>query len=377
MTWNVRFRIAPLVLSLGLAGCAAIQPTQFRARLTVSMPILDTGTLGDAPYRVEIPRNWNGELVMLLHGYEPKGVPRQTPWPQNEATSVFLAQGYAVAASAYTSQGWSVGEALPDNEKLRSYFAGRFGKPHHTYLVGFSLGGQIALASLEQYGREYSGALSLCGVNLTSKFAFEEAVVTSLVAFDYLFPGGLGLASGGLADPTSPPMLDIEAVEAALKADERGAAILSKRLDIPRAGLAGALMLNYMVLQEMQTRAGGFPVDNSATVYAGFGDDAAFNRGVRRYIGDRKAMQYLRSHGELTGRIKKPLVIQSNIDDPTVPGRFNGVYPMLVRSAGSSTQLSVLPPLGNGHCSFSPGQIQTAFGTLTRWVKSGVRPSEG
>jgi hypothetical protein len=74
------------------------------------------------------------------------------------------------------------------------------------------------------------------------------------VAFDYFFPGSMGLASGGLSDPASPFMLDPEALEASLKSNETAAAILSTRLEIPRAGLAGALILNNMVLREMQAR---------------------------------------------------------------------------------------------------------------------------
>lgn len=375
MSWTILTRAAASVLALGLVGgCASTPPTAQRTPARINVPVVESGTLDHAPYRVDIPGNWNGELVMLLHGYEPKGAPREALWPQNEATPVFLSQGYAVAASAYASQGWSVADAIPDNERLRSYFVSRHGNPHRTYLVGFSLGGHIAVASLEEHGSKYSGALSLCGVNVPAAFAFNESVLTSLVAFDYLFPDVLGLASGGIPDPASPPMLDTEAMEAALKNDEAAAAVLSKRLEIPRPALAGALMLNYMVLREMQTRAGGFPVDNRATVYSGFGDDAAFNMGVRRYAGDKSAMEYLANHARLSGRISKPLVVQSNNDDPTVPHRLNSIYPTLVKSAGRSRQLAVLPSVGEGHCSFSPEQIQDAFEKLSVWVDGGPRP---
>ena len=376
MTSTLHFKAAALALALGLAGgCAHAPPNDHRAPGQVVAAITDSGTLDRAPYRVDIPGNWNGELVMLLHGYEPKGVPRETPWAQNEAAPIFLSQGFAVAESAYSSQGWAVAEAVPDNERLRSYFVGKYGTPLHTYLVGFSLGGHIALASLEKYPRHYSGALSLCGVNVPAAFAFSDSVLTSLVAFDQLFPDMMGLAAGGLPDPASPAMLDTEKMEAALKSNEAKAAILSERLDIPRAGLAGALMLNYMVLRELQDRVGGFPVDNRMTVYSGFGADAAFNKGVRRYPGEPNAMHYLAEHAKLTGRISKPLVLQSNNDDPTVPERLNGVYPGLVKSAHRTDQLFVLAPAGEGHCGFSPEQIHAAFGVLSGWVTSGHQPS--
>ena len=373
-TW---IRTVACALIFGIAGgCASTAPGPHDAPAKAKAAVVDSGTLGNAPYRIEIPGDWNGELVMLLHGYEPKGVPRASPWPQNEATPVFLSQGYAVAESAYSSQGWSVADAVPDNEKLRSYFTRKHARPARAYLVGFSLGGHVALASLEKYAGHYDGALSLCGVNLPAATAFNEAILTSLVSFDYFFPGVMGLAPGGLPDPASPPMLDMQAIETALAGNEATAAILANRLDIPRTGLAGALMLNYMVLREAQARAGGFPVDNMATSYAGFGNDAAFNKGVRRYPGNHNAMDQVAGAANLTGRIDDPVVLQSNNNDPTVPGRFSAIYPALAANAGHADQLISLPPVGEGHCDFSPEQIHAAFKTLTNWVNSGHRPEK-
>lgn len=375
MTFSMPFRVAGFALSFCLiVGCTSTPPVADHTSSKTNAPKMDSGTLGDASYRIDIPANWNGELVMLLHGYEPKGFPRETPWPQNEATPVFLSQGYAVAASAYSSQGWSVADAVPDNEQLRVHFNTKYGNPRHTYLVGFSLGGHVALSSLEKYGKNYDGALSLCGVNVPATKAFDEHVLTSLVAFDYFFPGAMGLASGGLSDSASPYMLDPEALETSLKSNEAAAAVLSTRLEIPRAGLAGALMLNNMVLREMQMRAGGFPVGNNTKVYSGFGDDAAFNKEVRRYSGDQNATKYVAENAELTGRIQKPVVLQSNNNDPTVPTRFNAIYPALVKVAGRTNNLVTLPSVGEGHCDFKPEEIRGAFVKLTGWVISGHHP---
>lgn len=376
MTRKTIVRGLPYVL---LACSLAVHVVQARAGQNTDAvpdsPMSSTGILDKAPYRIDVPRNWNHQLVMLLHGYEPKGSPRAEALPQNEATPVFLERGYAVAQSAYSTQGWATAEAVQDTERLRARFAEKYGKPRHTYIVGFSLGGQGALVSMERHGASYDGALSLCGVNVSTRQALEEAVVTTLVAFDYFFPDTLGLAPQGLTDPASPPMVDPQAIEMALQKNEKAAAILSTRLEIPRAGLAGAVMLDYLVLRELQARAGGHPVDNSVTVYAGFGDDAAFNKGVHRYKGDAKAMQYVAANAALTGRIDKPIVLFSNEADPTVPKRFGTVYPALVKQAGHSEDLMVLPRVGEGHCDFTPAQIGSAFATLTGWVDSGKRPN--
>src|SRR4051812_37604238 len=209
--------VALMLGASALGGHAHTIGADQKAPAAEENPVAATGTLDNAPYRIDIPKNWNHQLVMLLHGYEPKGSPRADTAAQNEATPVFLAHGYAVAQSAFSSQGWAVAEALPENERLRAHFAEKYGKPRRTYAVGFSLGGHVALASLEKYGANYDGALSLCGVNMPAAQAFDEAMLTTLVAFDYFFPGVMGLAKNGLTDAESPAMVDPQGIEAALE----------------------------------------------------------------------------------------------------------------------------------------------------------------
>ena len=333
---------------------------------------VDTGVLEGAPYRVDIPADWNGELVALLHGFEPIGTPRATPKPPGDEAPLFLAAGYAVAQSSYASQGWAVDDALRDNERLRAWFVRRHGKPGRAYLVGFSMGGYVALASLERYGAHYDGALSLCGANVPGTRVFDD-VLTSLVAFDYFFPHAAGLPQDGIADPAGPELGQTDvmrAVDAALKTNEDAARLLAEHAQVSRGRLAGAIGVHYLVLHQMIARAKGMPVDNRATAYAGFGDDAAFNRGVRRYAGDPQAMLYLAKATSLSGEIRKPLVLQYNRDDFLIPARYQPVYPAMVLSAHGRAPL-VLPPAGEGHCGFAPEQIMQAFRTLTRMDRGG------
>lgn len=358
---------------LALAACAMEPAPQDNAPAVASQPVVATGTLADAPYRIDIPAAWNGDLVLLAHGYEPAGMPRQQPWPQDEATPIFVGRGYAVAASAYATQGWAVAEALQDMARLRAHFVATYGEPGHTYVVGYSMGGHLALAIAEQHGGHYAGALSTCGVNMPAATVFATAV-TTLVAFDHFFPGVLPLAAGGLSDPASAPMVDPQAVERALASDEAAAALLAEGVGVPRDMLAGTVMLNYMVLREVQGRAGGHPVDNRGTVYSGFGDDQAFNRDVRRHAGTPDAVAYVARNAGLSGSIDIPVVLLSNIVDPTVPARTASIYPELVAAAGRDAHLAVLPPTGHGHCAFTPEQTGAAFDALVRWTETGARP---
>jgi pimeloyl-ACP methyl ester carboxylesterase len=364
---------AALSLSLLLLLSTACTTQPPKAEQPIEAPAAVTSgakgisdALDGVPYRIDIPATWNGQLVMLLHGYEPAGSPRPPQWPQNELAGLFLARGYAVAASAYSGQGWAVEEGLRDNEALRQHFLRTYGKPRHTFLAGLSLGGFIALASLEAHPAEYDGALSLCGINAPTPTVFSDGVMTALVAIEYFFPGALPLPPGGLTDLAAPATIDPAAVEAILATDETLAGQLATRLQTPRADLAGVVMLDYMILREMQLRAGGQPVDNRDTVYTGFGDDAGFNRGVHRYAGAPAAMAYLQTHGTLTGRISDPVVILSNAMDQTIPARFNESYPELTRLAGTAQWLNVMRPAGEGHCNFANTEVDVAIQTLAQ-----------
>jgi len=350
------------------AGCAGT-PAQSPPPITSVAPVVETGTLAGAPYRFEIPADWNGELVVLLHGYEPRGVPRADPWPANEATPMFLARGYAVAESAYASQGWAVADAITDSERLRAHVVARHA-PRRTWLVGFSMGGQVAIASLERHDAAYDGALSLCGANVPATQVFDDAL-RSLVAFDYFFPDA-GLSGTGLSDPQAPPLDDLPAdqialmqtIGTALATDPAAATTLARALEVSADGLVGALGLHALLLREMTVRAGGLPVDNRETVYSGFGDDATFNAGVRRYPADAQALAYLAGVADLRGTIGKSLVVRYNHDDPTIPPRYHAVYPALAAEAGHGERVTVLPAVGEGHCAFSPAQIGESFDAL-------------
>ncbi|HEU4671199.1 MAG TPA: hypothetical protein VFR91_10865 [Dyella sp.] len=351
--------------TLGLGVGVTFVTAAAAASSVTQTPTVDTGVLQGAPYRVDVPAHWNGELVMLLHGFEPIGTPRTSPKPLGDEAPVFLKAGYAVAQSSYASQGWAVDDALRDNEHLRTWFVRRHGQPKRTWIVGFSMGGYVVLSSLEHFGHHYDGGLSLCGANVPGVRVAQD-LLTDLVAFDYFFPHAAGLPPGGLADPAAPALSQMQvmrAVDAALKTDEAAAQILARRAHVSRAQLAGALGVYDLVLREMTARARGLPVGNRRTVYTGFGDDAAFNRSVHRYAGDPGAMRRFAAATALSGRIHKPLVMEYNLDDPLITTPFRTVYPAMVHAAHGRMP-TVLPAVGHGHCSFSGEQIERAFGEL-------------
>lgn len=346
------------------AAAAAPVPADLRETVGDDGIRTETGTLDGAPYRIEVPRDWNGELVVFAHGYETVGSGRQLPWPRDETAAAMLARGYATAASGYSRQGWAVAEAVPQTEQVRERFVSGHGEPKRSWLIGHSMGGQIALASAERYPHAYDGVLSLCGVNTPARAFFTEGVLAPLAAFDAWFPGVLPQAPGGLADPALPEKPDGDAIEAALAANEAKATLLAEGFEIPRDGLAGALWLQYVALRELAQRAGGFPVDNRGYRYRGLGDDAALDRAVRRYAADPRAAAYVDANARLTGDVRVPLVLRWNRVDPIVPPRFGARYLELARAAGAAQRVSTLAPVGEGHCKFDQAQAQAAFDVL-------------
>lgn len=358
--------VRSIALWAALAACIAIGSA---CALTAELaPTVDVGTLEGAPYRIDIPASWNGDLVMLMHGYEPVFSRRKVPMAPADETHIFLKRGYAVAQSEYASKGWAVGDAIDDNEHLRKHFIAAFKRPAHSYIVGFSLGGLETVASIERYRHAYAGALVMCGATISTPEIVSRGVLTPLVAFDALIPGVLP----DLAATESPQFIPRAVFAKALQAHPQQTAVLDKRLQETPERLPGALMLYYMLLRELEHRAGGMPVDNRHTVYRGFGDDASFNQRVHRYAGSPSAMAYAHRNVTLTGRIDVPLVMQWNAFDPTIPTRFHPIYPDQVRTAGNGRWLTVLPPVGKGHCEFTDQQIGTAFMTLVDKVDAAV-----
>ncbi len=337
------------------------------------------GVLQGAPWRLDVPAAWNGELVMLAHGYEPKGVPRPTPMPANDATAALTGAGFAVAQSAYASQGWAVADAIADTERLRRQVLAQLPGLRHTWLLGFSMGGAVTLATLERTPQGYDGGVALCGANLPGEVLAND-LLTTLVAFDYFFGQAEGLPRGGLlaAETAALPQATLyQGIATALQGDADAAALLATRLQVQPDALAGTISLHALVLHELIERAGGMPVGNVAVRYSGFGDDAAFNAGVARVRAAPAAQRYVRGPLALTGALQRPVALQFNVGDPTIVPRMQAVYPQLATRAGATARLRQLPAAGEGHCGFSDAQVLQALQTVRAVVVPAALHGEG
>ena len=159
----------------------------------------DWGELGGAGFRIEIPENWTGDLVMYAHGFRGPDAD-DTAAGRLCAAEIFvsnppireylLQNGFAWAASSYRRNCYDVKAGVEDTNRLARSFRDRFGGDGHTYITGQSMGGHVTGAAIEQLpnyrcpdgrrgrfcriitrilgriagGVRYDGAVPMCGV---------------------------------------------------------------------------------------------------------------------------------------------------------------------------------------------------------------------
>src|SRR5258708_7877454 len=159
------------------------------------------GTLGGANYTIAVPSNWNGTLVLYSHGYIFPGQPNPAP-PLTLYAAAMLQQGYALAGSSYSQNGWAVQQAFHDQIVLLDFFDATCGTPTRTIAWGHSLGGLISAGLVQLYPARFAGALPMCGA-LSGGIGTWNQALDSAFAFKVLLAGDAPLSLVHITDPTS------------------------------------------------------------------------------------------------------------------------------------------------------------------------------
>src|SRR2546428_894117 len=160
------------------------------------------GTLGGANYTIAVASNWNGTLVIYSHGYVFANEPLLNPAPDagDELTGAdLLSEGYALAGSSYSQNGWALQQAVHDQIALLNFFDSTCGKPTRTIAWGHSLRGIITAGLLQLYPERFQGALPMCGVLAGGVGTWNQAL-DSAFAFNVLLARGT-LPIVHIADP--------------------------------------------------------------------------------------------------------------------------------------------------------------------------------
>jgi hypothetical protein len=167
---------------------------------------LCSGTRAGAAFQIQLPQDtkkWNGTLVIWSHGYreaapivsnplDPSGAVQTVDRSAQDAPSTavanaLLAQGYALAGSAFATNGWDVLDGVNADQDLYTYFSSTFGKPDRVYIWGASLGGLITQTLAEKNLDWVSGVAPLCGVlggtNLNLDLALDVAYAVKQLVY--------------------------------------------------------------------------------------------------------------------------------------------------------------------------------------------------
>jgi hypothetical protein len=397
-----------ITLALTLPGPAS------RAAVRPVAPLDLSGEINGAPYRIRVPEVWNGTLLLFAHGYRDKADHvgeidnRNADVAPNAALEApLLAQGFALAGSAWRDNGWEIEGGLHDMKNLEEFFKANVAEPQHTILVSASLGSIIAFESMERFGGIYDGALCLCGAGAGSTRIWDSGVALYL-AYDVVF--GIPPSWGTVGEVRNNIDFDTE-VLAKLAPELSNIANFPKfeflRLVAqnpgrgitpppPPAFYPGWALTDFFFFTEaraeLQRRAGGPFVQNLDQAYELTASEKAYLAGIglptpvvdawlaqmnaRRDIAAPPAPRnYVEHFATYTGKIKHPVLTMHTIIDPLVVVGNESAYAETIAAADRADQLFQTFTNGVGHCNFTGPQVLTAIGAIDLWVRTGVRPT--
>jgi pimeloyl-ACP methyl ester carboxylesterase len=399
-----------VIAAFSFAACvdSPFLPSEDSAPAARVQAVVVDGEVGQALYRIHVPDNWNGKLILYAHGYQsPAGGP-VLPFEDPIIGGVFEAMrsivvdqlGFALAYSSYRASGFAIEEGIHATQQLRSIFVSKFGAPARTYLAAHSLGGMVALQLAEQHAAQYDGALIMCsfpgGSRAEIDYIYHNRAVFDAFYGDVL-PGSL-FAGESLTLPQFLGQYQ-QPIVSAITANPAGltAAILAQQTRLPGASveeyvtsLLFTTFFHHISANELLERTNGQPFfGNANTAYAPTapvpGTEPLFaflNAQVERVSSTPAAEMYVQRFYEPTGNLRIPVLTLHTSRDPVTPAWHEDLYRDRVAATGSSSNLRGWLVPGFGHCNtagvtpdptFTLATIQ-ALTALTAWAEAGVDP---
>lgn len=363
-----------------------------------ALPGTDTtrlwGVSGGAGYRIEVPADWNGVLVLYAHGFRGTGLELTVSNPR--IREYLVRNGYAWAASSYSTNGYDVGQGVKDTHGLGALFRGLVGNPARTYLTGHSMGGHITGVAIEQYPNAYAGALPMCGVmgdsELFDFFLDYNLVAEALAGVPGTFPFPANYLTAVVPSIQAGLSLDGDPAHypAALNAQgQKLRAVVQNLSGGPRPGFPISFAVWANFLFTVGTTGGTIGIapgnvqDNWATLYQLDGDPAlsadetALNGAVLRVRQDPQGRHPNGLSGvpAISGRLPIPVVSLHTIGDLFVPFSMEQIYSRRAGEQGAADLLVTRAIRDHGHCGFAVVEEEQAFADLVRWVEEGVKPA--
>ena len=411
----------------------AIRSTATAVPFTGCDKVACTGTLSGAKYEIEMPRTWNGTLLLFSHGYRPAEpappdfAPVQTDAqdaPTDAVATALLAKGYALAGSAYASNGWAVADGVAAGEQLHDLFVQKIGQPDRTYVWGESLGGLITEMLAEQHPDWIAGAAPLCGVLGGTNLNFDLAMDLAYGVKTLLAPGlktddyasydeakasfehaqKAVLTATGSSAGLGKLLLLAALVDAPTQTGSYDGSTLQSRGGALVEGILTGLAFGTTIRQELEARVGGNPSGNEDANYAvrvsaseralietvapgSTAANLALLANGSRVAPDDAARAKFAGLGTPTGAIRVPTLTLHTEADPLVLVQNESVFAGTVAASTAKTADLVQlytkapahypkpAPYGAGHCNFTSGELTGSVTALDGWVRGDVYPT--
>ncbi len=377
------------------------------------------GMLGGANYTISVPSNWNGTLVLYSHGYVFSTSPLLNPAPDAGdavTAAALLQQGYALAGSSYSSNGWALQQAFHDQIALLDFFNQTCGHPARTIAWGHSLGGIITAGLIQLFPERFSGALPMCGVlaggvgtwnqALDGAFAFNVLLAQSSLPIVHITNanGAFQQAENILAAAQQTPQGKAKIALISAVSDTPG--WFNRTSPEPAANDFAAQEQNQFLWQsqvdfafafaaraELESRAGGNPSWNTGVDYrrqlalsadrkevealykqAGLNlnRDLDMLEDAPRIAADPQAKAYLSRFVTFNGEMDIPVLSMHTTGDGLVVNQDEQAYSSVVRQGDDADMLRQIFVHRAGHCTFTPAETVAAFQTLIHRIDHGT-----
>lgn len=364
------------------------------------------GVLGNAGYRVEVPRNWNGKLVMYAHGYAGEGAALGVANPSIRRH--LIENGYAWAASSYSANSYDVRSGVEDTNALANAFTtialenGRpLARPDRSYIIGHSMGGHITGAAIDLEAERtainrhrYDGAVPMCGVmgdtELFDYFAAYQLAAQYLAGFPATsFPNGNWQAVGAQVRAAMFSTFSTVPTAQGLKLREVVKNLTGGERPIFVQGYANTGLQNvvWSVFGADGTVNGILNANVTDTTRIVYQMDAnpslnaeeqALNDTIVRAVAatdaNRLRRDGLRWVPKVNGKFNVPVVSLHTLGDLYVPFHMQQILRRRAEASGSDQWLVQRAIRAPSHCDFTVAEQVAAFEAMVNWEQNGVRP---
>jgi pimeloyl-ACP methyl ester carboxylesterase len=353
--------------------------------------ISQRGVLGGASYLIEVPANWRGGLVVFAHGIQRGPGPGAVSAPP--IAGHIVDEGHAWIASGYRAREYQPHLFIEDLVALRELFLNEIGRPRWTIIYGQSMGGHIAVASLELRPGLYQGGLAECGLVdgiSIADYLLAYTAAAELISGVPLLDSPDEQAFARVLNERVIPALGMpgsytargrqfdSVVKYLMGADQTGNELPLRPQGLPRRYLLNMVYRHPDV--EKEPKPGGRAASTVHIRYRidpGLGlTEDELNARVRRLrpATDARSPSTNPVYAERTGRLTVPLMTLHETGDAWVPLSLEQSYRRRTIAAGTDHLLVQRVIRAPSHCGFDGETRERAFDDLVAWIERGARP---